>query len=880
MGGSRGTGRRVVGLGALAALAALVALAGTTLQLPPVSAARSLPAGAGLIGYTFEPSDLSGGGFQNVAAISPFATHVAALGGDDSGFHTTPAVDGPAGTVQWIAANGLVEPGGLSHDIDLRVASLRWSAATDTVYAVTGNYDWTVRRPGPAGQLLVGSYSPTTGLIAWAPDGTTHAVKVEANGLAHPRPTGNLIALNETASGVLVNLFVGESDGIFDYRPGPSATWQRVASPATLGGARASAVTITSLVRDPAVADTLYVTVTDSNARRKTSGLWMLTGCAQASGCGRPVRLLSGVFQAASVSSDLSRNLTVLTVGGRMPVGPSGVWQCLRTSGSFTCKQTLSTGKVGIASIDSVYNAQTASVDSYALLEGAVASGSPSQCKPFGGGDTVFVSTNDASTFTGATNPTAATVGTEVGANAWWFAAAPNRLEYLLGCVNFQAGQIAVDPNDPNTVLVASRAGAWRSTNALATTGIAWSPAVTGLGVSVDYAVSPDPTAGNAGQVAVGDADYKLFTDAGHLLLPGQPVQLQPYSVPNDTLASAFDSTQPSCIATPPSCPLFLGYGDIASSRDGGVGYYTGLFGSATPAPPVFTSIVGPGSLWPATKNRVVGLAPGMTSDLTRRVLAVLDSGGMYEFNFTAGTWSAVATSSVTDLTGVTAPPVASPGAEGVPTNFIDIWWPTPALGEASRRDVYVFDPASGLYHGESKAGDFSWTRVWALAAPSFKTANPHVGHLAGDPRDRDRLYVSYQDSAGYHLVMVDNARDGYVDAGGNDICTASPCFARTELTSALPAQTIPGPMVVDSAGNLYVATISHDSTPANLYESPAPSDGSTFTSVFGTQADADSYAGAQPAAAKLALSTDCYLYASAGGGGVSVIAPDTGSCG
>jgi hypothetical protein len=507
------------------------------------------------------------------------------------------------------------------------------------------------------------------------------------------------------------------------------------------------------------------------------------------------------------------------------------------------------------------------------LLEGAVKDGTPAQCQSFSGGDSVYVSTNDSASFTGATDPTSATVGVDVGSDPWWFTGSPNRLQYLLGCTNFEAGQIAVDPNDPGTVLIASRAGAWRSTNVLAGTGIAWTPVVAGLGASVDYAVSADPTSGNAAQVAVGDADYKLFTDPNHLLIPGQPSQLQPYTVPDDTLASAFDETQASCVATTPSCPLFLGYGDISGPDHGGAGYYTDVFGSS----PTYTSLVGTGSLWPTTDNRVVGLAAGTTTDLDRRVLAVLDFGGMYEYSFTSGTWTAVGAASIADPTGVTSPPAASPGARGVPTNFIDVWWPASALGQTSDPDVYVFDPASGLYHGQSTGGDFSWTRIWALDTPPLSSANPHVGHLTGDPSDPNRLYLSYQDRAGYHLVMIDNAEDGYVDSNGNDACTVSPCFARTDLTSALPSQTVPGPMVVDPAGDLYLATISSGSTPSSLLATPPPSSNPVaFTSVFASPGDADAYAGAQPITSRLALSSDCYLYAAAPGGGVSVIVPET----
>jgi hypothetical protein len=110
---------------------------------------------------------------------------------------------------------------------------------------------------------------------------------------------------------------------------------------------------------------------------------------------------------------------------------------------------------------------------------------------------------------------------------------------------------------------------------------------------------------------------------------------------------------------------------------------------------------------------------------------------------------------------------------------------------------VYLYDRVTGVWRS-TDAGK-TWTKIWSKPSTAA-----HTGHLAVDPVNPERLYVSVGGSGVYRL---NGATSGSVDAG---TLSATPVgsFAR------------PGPIAVSPDGTLYVAELAGGGADGSLSRS------------------------------------------------------------
>lgn len=624
----------------------------------PLFLASCLTASSGAIppptALSFAQSGLAGGGFVNTIALDPNGTGVVLAGGDVSGFHRS-----TDGGQHWVTSNmGLDRPGELS------VAGIQFSAADPgTVYAAVG-----VR--GAGGGLLVSTDDGLSWTLRSEVPQFSGANNDGIKGIphTHPRSTGALLALDEANGFLYAATF---EQGVLRSADG-GLSWTVLG----LAGKH-----LRGLALDPSNPDTLYVAAYNDGVYRTNT----------ASSTGSFVKLAGSPLTPEELR----------LIGGTLYVagGKAGVFRS--PDGGQTWEQ------LGVGSIP-VTGPSWMSIDGYAACGRDVVYAGANN----GGPDAVMRSTDGGTTWASVTSDTSL-VHTTIdgpGGETWWLA---KQARMMLGGSFSVAAQIAVGPGPAggpdcleDQVLVAGRAGVWRSTN----TGTDWYPMVSGLGVTIARDVAADP--GQAGRAYVATADW-VFHDSLDGLV--HVTQKKPRGGTTAADIAIDTSTVPGRVYVATGNPSGNTNGEVYSSAN-----------------PVTSGWTDEGLSDVAGGKRPLALAVHKVG--SQRVLIVaVDNGGVWRK--AGSTWTRVNAVAM----GTSQP---SRGASLV--------WP------AGSTTAYLYDHETGVWRSNDSGK--SWTKIWSATSSS-----PMTGYLAVDPASPGRLFVSI---AGFGVYRVDGATSGSVDAG------------------------------------------------------------------------------------------------------------------
>ena len=271
------------------------------------------------------------------------------------------------------------------------------------------------------------------------------------------------------------------------------------------------------------------------------------------------------------------------------------------------------------------------------------------------------------------------------GGQRWWVAQAQDRI--LPDGGDWTAGQFAVDPTDPNHVLLAGRAGVWASHDG----GGTWNPSVLGLQATVHdgTAVADD------GRIVVANTDHRLLVSDDHL---ASVVAVEPGR--SKGTAVAVDRTGP------PGTLLVA-----TAERD------TNSEGELFRLP---AGTFEPRSLGLAEHTggrRVMAVTSGRTADGGGVVVAAVEGAGVWRLQ--DGQWWQAATEAFT-------------AGEQRTLDAGAVWLDGPGV-------VVLLDRTRGLYRSTDAGRSFErvlefWTDTDRITPTGF---------LAADPRDPDRVLVS-----------------------------------------------------------------------------------------------------------------------------------------
>ncbi|MGB9375919.1 MAG: hypothetical protein WCB04_00200 [Mycobacteriales bacterium] len=488
-------------------------------------------------------------------------------------------------------------------------------------------------------------------------NGTTGA---QIAGNEHPRSTGNLIAQDN--SGATSYLWTGTFQNGVKRSTDDGATWPTSA----LAGEK-----VRSLVVDPADPDTVYAAIMGKGVYVSRNARGSMT------------------FAALSGTPTSPEELAV--IGGKLFVAArqdgirmyDGAWHPLNTG--------LATGTApfwqSIAGyVDS--NGQTV------LYAG---------CSQVVGGNSIVKSVTGGATWSSVSGNVALT---NLGSGtAWWGA----DIAYLgLTSTSFVASQLLVDPRDRNTIYLAGRGGAYKSSDGAAS----WSPIDDGLMVTVNSAVAADPKV--PGRAYLANTDWTFFGSQDHL---GTVTRSLPSTSGGKGFSIGLDPTTPD--GSPSKVYLAVGNRDDATQGE----VYSNLDPLSAAQPWVSENLRAV-----AGKHRVQTVAAGRDGFGAQVVLATVASAGFWRK--VNNTWSKITAS-------------GSPfqGTNGEPGSFA--WVPNTQL-------VYAYDHGSGVYRS-TDAGD-TWVKLMS------STASMRGGFVVADPTDPSRIYLSSNGSAS-GLWRIDNAR-------------------------------------------------------------------------------------------------------------------------
>lgn len=631
-----------------------------------VPSASTSSADAGGSSLTFHATGYGGGGTQNVIAVSPFrddqGRRPVIAGADVGGLHVS-YDDG----VSWAPSNE-----GLTAPIQLQVATVAFSPTVPgKVYAGVG--------PGPRGGLLVSAdWGRHWTRQSAAPNFLGNGQGPAALPAGHPRSVGALLAFGAADGQDLIwaaTLDLGVLRSADD-----GATW----TPVALAPAGGRHYYSRGLLYDDS-ADTLYVATYGT-------GLWEVTGA------GGPDPAASRVAGSPDRLEELFYDAGVLYVAANR----AGILAYDIAAATWTPRG------VGLRLDGANYGAITGVRvnDALVLYAGCAAprphAGTPDYETVYRSGD-------------GGVNWTPVTVGslstTVAGASMTWWLSHGNGRNFLLDRQHGVASQIVLSPDDPQTVLVAGRAGIYRSSDA----GGSWHPAVDGLNVTVNLAAAVDPA--SSGRVYVGAADW-LFVES------------------TDGMATVRNNRPPSGLVTyalavdPTTSPAKV----LAATADRGNRH--GEVWSRDPATGRWLSLH---AGRPMSGNRALALAVGAVAGRPI-VLAAVENGGGQD-----GGRRGQGGIYRRDATGWHK--VSPTGLFARPATKASLAWP------AGSRFVYAYDPGSGVWRSDNYGAARSWTRVWR-PCPG---ADP--GQVAAGPGG---LFVAAC-SGGYRL---DGAETGEVGKG------------------------------------------------------------------------------------------------------------------
>lgn len=403
--------------------------------------------------YVFKSTGLTGGGFQNDVAVSPFLNSSGQrpylLGADVSGIH------------QSLNRGQEWEP----RPSPKHISALLWSNKTPGLCYTAAQE---------------GFYRSTDYGTSWSQRNSS-AIDVDANRQYHPRATGNLIA--QETSTATTYLWAGTYSNGIKRSTDDGSTWPVAA----LAG-----YSCRSVVVDPNNPDIVYVAIINENSSNvidtSTSGIYRSTNARSAS--------MNFTKLTGSSATTSPEELFIIS-----EAGTSVLYAATRTDGivkwsggTFTA---LNTNVNMSARWESITGYRSG--NSTVLYIGSTNNSNHQQ---------IMRSTNSGGNWTAISNGTVdyTVYGTS---DLSWLSTVP--YHNFAGNGAWTAAQIELDPDYPDRLMVAGRGGAWVGFPGSSYT---WQPAHNGLMVTVCMAVETDPFL--AGRLAIGNMDYTSFVSNNH----------------------------------------------------------------------------------------------------------------------------------------------------------------------------------------------------------------------------------------------------------------------------------------------------------------------------------------------------------------------------
>lgn len=372
----------------------------------------------------------------------------------------------------------------------------------------------------------------------------------------------------------------------------------------------------------------------------------------------------------------------------------------------------------------------------------------------------------------------------DASGDIWWHS---DGISALIGGGSFVACQTLVDPANPKTLYVCGRAGLWRTDNADADNPD-WYPCVRRMNSTVVNGIICDPNRDGNAYCTDFDWTFMWSTDSFNHVRQ-KATGIGGGSETDEEWCLAVDSTtNPSAVS-----PVYMGRGRAIAYN---------------PNPP---SAGWQNLNLPITTNAVKGVTVKKISEGTVVLAAVADSGIWRKVGAGPnGTWSP---SPVYSGSNVMA------NLSNV-TKSISFSW-----GGGTSEMVYMNDRKNGVYR--SMDGGKNWIKINNPVSSWFGSGK-YSGTVAVDPTNAAHCYVT---TAGGSASQ----RGVWFSSNAN---AATPTFSKLSIPGLGSA--IPGNVVFDSAGNLYVNTLVNGSTgPKLLYRAKGDAtwhDLAAGSSVFRSQ--------------------------------------------